>query len=205
MFVAQLQFFPGFGAVQQSHGSLLLHRAEAWEELQLRYEHGLGTPQDFVAAARCFSKLLLSESSYNHSPEDLVELVEFKSPRRSWTAPSTFSPDNHFHIYQPASDQNRLPTDDVLRALSLYLKSARGDGQSAERLGEKYLAGDGVEKSPSKAWAWFSVAALNGSRTDPEKIARLEKQFTGSEAEAGREYLRGLRADLQQVSAVIAK
>lgn len=188
---------------EQDRPVALLQRAGAWAELQMRYEHGLGTGQDFVAAARCHAKLLLTGDSYYRSPEDLVKYLEFRSPQRSWGTPMRGAPDGHAQLMGPPRDRDDVPGDDVLRALSLYLKSARADGKSAERIGDKYTTGDGVEQSSPKAWAWFSIAAQNGAVAGREQAAKLAARLGESEMAAGREYLRELRSDLEKVAAVV--
>jgi TPR repeat protein len=185
---------------EQDRPMALLRRIGAWGDLMVRYEHGLGTREDLVEAARCYSKLALSGSSYYHSPDNLADKVEFKPVQRSWGNPMMSAPDGHGQLTGPSGDSSHPPSDDVLRALSLILKAAKGDGQSAERIGEKYALGDGAEQSAVKAWAWFTVAAQNGAPKAGEKAKALSAHLTDAETTAGREYLQDLRKELKQVA-----
>jgi len=189
----------------QDRPMALLRRAGAWEDMQMRYQYGLGTAPDLIAAARCYTKLLFTGSSYYYSSADLLNYIEFKPRPRSLGTRLLLSPDDYVHVTGPSEGINHIPQDNVLRALSLYLKSVQGDAVSAERIGELYQAGNGADQSLSKAWAWFSVAGETGSSTGREKAAKLAAQISESDMASARDYLRELREDMKQVATVVRK
>jgi len=187
---------------QQETPMALLEQTSDWDALQFRYEHGLGTPRDLVMAAICFSKLLLHGTWY-YSSSDLADKVELKSPRDDSTStPLLASPDDHTQILGPPH-RSHNPSDDVLRALSLYLKSARGDGSAAHRIGSFYLKGLNAPQSTPSAWAWFKIAAQNGDASAREIISTLDKQMTADERKSAQARLAAITTDLRQVAPAV--
>jgi len=180
----------------------LLASIQNWPALQFRYEHGLGTELDLVAAARYYSKIVL-RGTWHYSPDDLIKKIEFTPPRDQQMGTSLLFPaDGHVQILGPTGSGHG-PSRDVLQMLSLYLKAARGDGLPPFRIGDFYLTGVNAPKSAPSAWAWFKVAGQNGYTPAREKIAGLEKQLTADEMQIARQRLAALTSDLQEVAAAI--
>ena len=158
----------------------LLERVGAWKDLQPRYEYGLGTERDLIMAARCFCKRLLNDS-YS-SPYGLTNLIEYKPTTGGlWTGGSIQPRDGHVTIMGPMHRLNAAASDDLLRALSEYLKAAKGEGQSALQIGDRYLSGRDVPKSSSNAWVWYTIAAKRGASEAHAKIAQAESLMTEGE------------------------
>jgi TPR repeat protein len=178
----------------------LLQRAEAWGDLIFRFEHGLGTERDLVAAARYYCHAAMSNSRF-YVQYSLADKMEFNPPKRSWGTPVIDTADGHVQIYGPSDDIEA--SDDVLRALSLYLKSATGDGSAALQIGNRYLAGQDAPKSATRAWVWFALAAQNGSTGAREKITGLESNMTGEELKAAKRLLADQIQELKKVAAAI--
>jgi TPR repeat protein len=159
----------------------LLWRSKSWEELIRRFERGLGTERDIVSAAECYCETALLNAPYywRYTLEDKIEYHPGKS-QNAWT--SFRADDDHVSIgitipYEDGSD-------DLRRALSLYLKSAKGDGRAAFQIGTRYLKGQDAPQSNTRAWAWFAIAAREGSSEAREKMKELESQMTPDELKA---------------------
>lgn len=182
----------------------LLERLDEWGELQFCYEHGLGAPRDLVRAARSYSKMLMRGTWYN-SASDLADKIEFKPPRDdSVGTPLIEAPDGHVQMFGPAH-RSHNPSDDVLRALSLYLKAATGDGLAATRIGRMYLAGQDAPKLPAQAWLWFSVASRNGSTEAETLMATAKSRMTEAEIQAAPNQLTELAQELNLVASAVRK
>jgi TPR repeat protein len=165
--------------------------------LIFRNEHGVGTERDLVVAAQYYCYAAMTGSRF-YVQFSLADKVEFHSPSRSWGTPLHDAADKHVQILGPPDDIEA--SDDVLRALSLYLKSARGDGEAAVQIGQRYLTGQDAPKSTAFAWAWFQIAAKNGSTASREKVLALEKQMTGEELKSAQARQAAITADLQRVA-----
>ena len=183
----------------------LFERAGRWKQLLLRYKHGLGTERDVIMAARAYSKLILRQGlsldgrGY-HSPEDLNDKIEFKAVTEGFAGtPVIQAADQHLYLSGPPS-RSGSPGDDVLRALSFYLKAARGDGAAAFQLGKYYETGSDAPQSALKAWAWFSIAAQNGNPAAGGKLATLAGQMNRDEMQRAQQRLASLRADLKEIA-----
>lgn len=180
----------------------LLQRARAWSDLIFRYEHGLGTERDLIAAAQYYCHAAMSNSRF-YVQYSLVDKIEFNQPKRAWGTPIIDTADKHIQIQGPLHDIEA--SDDVLRALSLYLKSANGDGQAALQIGNRYLAGQDAPKSATHAWTWFALAAQNGSTEARAKITGIESHMAGEELKTGKQLLVEQVQELNQVASAIPK
>ena len=107
--------------------------------------------------------------------------------------------DRHLTLAGPPHHLNTDTSTDVLRVLSPYLKSARGDGSAAFRIGEFYDQGRNAPRSGSLAWAWFSIAAENGNPEAPGKLSTLAGQMNEAEMQQARQRLATLQADLKEI------
>ena len=182
----------------------LLECTGAWEDLQLRYENGLGTERDLVMASRCFCERSLNERYYSPYNYDLADLIEFKPGVSRFLITRNISPrDGHVTILGPTHRSDAAASDDLLRVLSLYLKSARGDGSAAFRIGEMYENGSDTPKSASSAWVWFSIAEQNGNAEARDKIRVLEKQMSADEIKSAQNRFSSVSADLKEVAPIL--
>lgn len=178
----------------------LLHRAQAWGDLIFRNEHGVGTERDLIVAAQYYCYAAMTGSRF-HVQFSLADKVEFHPPNRSWGTPLHEVADRHVKIFGPPIDIEA--SDDLLRALSLYLKSARGDGEAAVQIGQRYLTGQDAPKSTAFAWTWFQIAAKNGSTASHERVLALEKQMTGEELKSAQARWAAITVDLQRVAPAV--
>ena len=183
----------------------LLERDHAWEDLMTRYEFGLGTAPDLVVASACYCKMILSDTR-SFSSDGLAGLAEFKPRHHIWGNRVSSVTDRHgLNIYGPPIDSNGLPDDDLARVLSLYLKSAKGDGGSARQLAGFYLNGNHAPKSAPKAWAWLTIAVQYGCADASAEKSRLETQMTPDELKAGGQFLAEYTQDLKPAAAAISR
>jgi TPR repeat protein len=178
----------------------LLERVGKWGDLQLRYEHGLGTDRDLVLAARCYCKMVIN-SKWNHSGADLAKMINYRPELGDRIGTQLVGPiDRHLTLAGPPHRVRTDASDDVLRTLSIYLKSARGDGTAAFRIGEDYEKGLNTPKSGRSAWAWFNVAAQHGNADAREKLAASAHQMNRDELQEAQKWLASLQADLKEIA-----
>lgn len=183
----------------------LFEQAGSWKQLMLRYKQGLGTERDVIMAARAYSKLILGrgrslDGRKYHSPGDLNDKIEFKPVTEgSVGTPIIQGADRHLYMSGPPS-RSGSPGDDVLQALSVYLKAARGDGAAAMQLGRHYETGRDAPQSAPKAWAWFSLAAQNGNAEAGGKLAALAGLMSRDERQAAQQQWASLQADLKEIA-----
>jgi len=178
----------------------LLKRAGAWGVLVFRYEYGLGTERDLVAAARCYCRAALSGGEYRPS---LADKIEFHPSKRQMSCTLITPSDNHLQIYGPLHESGSDPTDNLLRALSLYLKAAKGDGPAAMQIGQRYLTGEDAPRDPLQAWLWVSIAARNRQAGASEKLPAIESRLTEPELKVARDGLPELIQELALAAAAV--
>ncbi len=186
---------------EQDRPMQLLERAGALGDLIFRYEYGLGTKRDMVAVAKCYCHASTNESLY-YSPDWLANKIEFKPTKRVLGMSMAYG-DGHVQIYGPLQESSSEPTDEALRFLSLYLKSALGDSQSALEIANCYLAGQDVPGSMTNAWIWFTLAAQNGSTAAPAKLTEIESRMSADELTKAKRQLPDLIRELNPVAASV--
>lgn len=163
----------------------ILQRIHAWEDLIFRFEHGLGTDRDLIVAAQYYCQQTLAQSN----KMSLAAYLEFHPNPPPATFRNITPSDGHARIIcgpRPANDQ---ASDEVLRAVSLYLKSARGETPAALQIARRYQTGQDAPRSVSRAWAWFTIAGRNGSAEAQTIATKLESQMSRDELAAARKYL----------------
>jgi uncharacterized protein len=155
----------------------LLRRSKSWDELISRYEAGLGTERDLTAAAECYCEGALESWRFT-----LADKIDFHpgTPTHTMTEIQSFD-ERQIQVQIPYVDGS----DDLRHALSLYLKSAKGDGPAAWQIGNRYLKGQDAPQSNARAWAWFTIAAQNGSAESRANLKELESHLTPEELKAG--------------------
>ena len=125
----------------------LLWRCKSWDNLIFRHETGLGTERDFVAAAECYCEAAMSNAQY-YWRYSLWDKIEFHPGKPQSAVRPSWAPDGH-HVQIQLPVPYEDGSDDLRRALSLYLKSAKGDGQAALQIGNRYLAGQDAPPIPN--------------------------------------------------------
>jgi uncharacterized protein len=174
----------------------LLERARVHSEVIFRYEYGLGTERDLVAAARWHCRAALAGAYIS-----LADEIEFRPTKQPMGSPIVGPADGHVLIYRPYG--SGYPSEGLLRVVSLYLKSSMGDGPSALQIGERYWAGQDVPQSMSNAWLWFTLAAQHGNSGAPARIAQTERRMTESELKQANQQLSGVIQELNTVAATL--
>lgn len=174
----------------------LLRRSKSWEELIRRYEAGWGTDRDLIAAAECYCEGAVESWSLT-----LVDKTDFHpgTSTHTMTGIQSFD-DRQIQIQIPYVDGS----DDLRRALSLYLKSAKGDGAAALQIGNRYRKGQDAPQSNARAWAWFTIAAQHGSAEARANLKELESRMTPEELKAGNEERTREAQQLSRFAATVA-
>jgi len=154
----------------------LLRRSKSWDELISRYEAGFGTDRDLMAAAECYCEYALESWRIT-----LADKIEFHpgTPTQTWSGIQSFD-DRQIQVQIPYVDGS----DDLRHALSLYLKSAQGDGSAALQIGNRYLKGQDAPQSNWRAWAWFTIAAQHGSSEAGRQLKDLESRMAPEDLKA---------------------
>lgn len=136
-----------------------------YDRLIFRCEHGIGTPQDLVAATEWYIRAAL-DGAFNFSLEDKLD---------DSLAGSRFD----YHLSGPLS-----------KMLADYLKAAQPKGgTNALRIAERFVAGRDVPVSQIKAWVWFNLAAQRGAGEGAARCRAIEQKLPPAElAEARKQY-----------------
>lgn len=173
----------------------LYQRAGAYDDLRLRYEYGLGTLPDAVAAAHwCCRNALAFDDAYCF--DDHLDL----KPQKWVRGGSIVYPfDRHLQIVNPP--RSTYPREETLRLASLWLKSSRGDGDAARRLGELYVAGRNTPVSMVDAWLWFTLARDRGAANSPSTLSTIEARMSDRELADAKQRLPGMRQELADLAA----
>ncbi len=155
----------------------LLRRSKSWDELIRRYEAGFGTDRDLMAAAECYCEYALGSWRMT-----LADKIDFHpgTPTQTWGGTESFD-DRQIQTQIPYVDGS----DDLRHALSLYLKSAQGDGAAALQIGNRYLKGQDAPQSNTHAWAWFTIASQNGSAEARANLKNLESHMAPEDLKSG--------------------
>jgi uncharacterized protein len=172
----------------------LYERAHDYSHLILRYRYGMGTDRDMIAVARCYVSLANDPKSWFWSPEELVKRIPFK-PGKQFVGMRI----EDGYYWPPEED---IPNEDM-RFLSLYLKSALGDGQSALEIANCYLVGKDVPKSAPNAWLWLTLAGQNGSSEGTVQLRRLEPQMDSDATGQARKKLPSFLQELNKVGGLL--
>ncbi len=162
--------------------------AEAYENLILRYEHGIGTERDLLAAVEWQCQAAMTDLGvYSLAEPNLAA-----SPRSGGVS-STGEPGRTI-IAVTIPDSNGR-SEEFVRMLSLYLKASKGSGSAAAQIGDACLAGFDIPKSPMKAWLWFSVAGHDAA----DRLAHCESVMSSEELEQAKLKLPEFRKQLNEI------
>jgi hypothetical protein len=152
--------------------------AEAYGSLILRYEYGIGTERDVLAAVQWQCRAALAGiGDFPLSPP------ESRGPRPIGFAYTGMPGRTIIAVSVPDSSGR---TDAFRSILVLYLKAAHGDASAAKQLGDVCLDGVETPKSSRQAWLWFSLAAQNGDSAAGIALSRCEIAMTVEELNAAK-------------------
>lgn len=166
----------------------------AYRAIFFRYQYGLGTARDLIAAAQWYCRGALAGGWFF----SLEKKEEFHPQVRVGEA-STSTPDSHGWISLILPQKE---SDDLLRVLRLYLRVARAnDGAAAMQFGERYLTGRESPSDAVKAWTWFKVAKEKGVPEASARILAAEAHLTSEQRREANQTLVELKADLQRLAA----
>lgn len=165
-----------------------------YDDIVFRYQNGLGTDRDLVAAAQWYCRAALAGMA-NHSLEDKFDRTP---PKSGLTGDFTSSPDRNGGFVRSGGG-----SDQLLRALSIYLKASLKNADALMQIGNMYFAGKDAPKSSAKAWLWFTLADQNGSSDARVKISEAEARMSGDELKEAKQLLPDLIQELNKVATVI--
>jgi uncharacterized protein len=168
----------------------------AYDGILFRYQYGVGTERDLVAAAEWYCRAaadgVLDYSLENKLAPDVPSSASGRgssfggSPERRGIA-----------IRQPDAGGESEPFGQVLSA---YLRAVRSDPTSLADIGNRYVTGRGVPRNPINAWLWLTLAQEHGAREVGPAIAASEAQMTAAERGEARRLLARLIDTLNEVS-----
>jgi TPR repeat protein len=126
--------------------------SEAYESLILRYERGVGTDPDLLAAVEYQCRAALAGMGNYSLAEPRMEA----SARSRIMGSYTGEPGRSIIAVTIPDCLGR--TSAFTEMLSLYLRAAKGDYLAATQIGRDYLTGQDVPTSRVKAWLWLTLA-----------------------------------------------
>lgn len=170
----------------------------AYNEIIFRFQYGLGTQRDLIAAAHWYCRAALAGME-GYSLGDKVEVGHaLKRPLAVYSGSSDRS-----WVLIRSPDAGKF-SDEFLRVLCLYLQAAELKKPTASlQIAELYAAGRDVPKNPAKAWLWFTIAAQNGSADAHARIVEIESRMTSDELKEARQLLPGFVEELKQVASAM--
>jgi TPR repeat protein len=170
---------------------------EACEELIIRYQYGIGTPRDLVAAATWYCRGVAA-GNYDYSLKDKVDYST--STRRAISGWRGLPARNGIMLIETPGGFG--PAEPLSRVLSLYLKSSRPDDtESPLRIAELYEQGREVPPSLVRAWAWYDLAAARSSaKAAGDQRDRLARSMNQVEQAESKRIVRELKTQLAAVA-----
>lgn len=172
--------------------------AEAFDQIICRYEFGVGTRRDILAAAEWYCEAAMKGIA-GYTLADKVELDAPKGPPPGGYGLISAERSYIFGVLPNRWDRR----DPIYAALSLYLKAVQGDSSAMMQIGGLYLTGDDVPKNPAKAWVWFSFAAQKGAKEAGANISKAALGMSATESGQSEQMLRDLIQKSNRVSAAI--
>ena len=136
--------------------------ADACDALASRYQTGLGTDRDLIAACGWYCRgAIAAPRSHPVKGEGVPRPADSTQSRDAYTA-----------------------------AWMLYLKGAGlNDPGALMQIGGMYLIGQDVPRSEVKAWPWFKLAAERGATEARAKITELETHMSKEDLEEAEQLL----------------
>jgi hypothetical protein len=169
---------------------------EACAELVTRYQYGIGTPRDLVAAAEWYCRGTAA-GIYDFSLKDKVDYLT--STPRAMSGGRGLPGRNGIMLIETPGGFG--PSEPLSRVLSLYLKSSRSNNaESPLRIAELYVQGREVPKSPVRAWAWYELATQAGAKEALAQRNRLAQSMSPAEQAEAKEIVRALKTQLAAVA-----
>ena len=171
---------------------------EAYDSLIFRYEYGIGTERDIIAAVQWYCRAAAAGME-GYTIEDKIEVGPQKfRPIGSYTG------DSERRLIAISRPDPGGRSDRFLSALSRYLKAASSNNHDGlMEIGDMYLAGQDAPRNTVKAWLWFSLAAQNGVSAARSKISQAETRMTESELKEAKQLLPGLVQELNTIAAAL--
>lgn len=163
---------------------------DTFEGLIVRFEYGIGTERDVVVAVEWHCRAALA----GVSRFQLAKTPLAQSPL------GNFTEDSECPKISVAIPDGLGRSEAFVSMLAHYLKAARGDEASALLIGNRYLLGQDIAQSPTKAWLWFTFAARHGSATATESLTRCESSMTSAQLAAAKSRLAQFLELLEAVS-----
>ncbi len=154
-------------AIEQVKREAALGNAQAQYELGLMFATGNGVPQDPGVAAQW---LIKSARQGDARAQYQLGLI-YDQGKGIPPDPAQAS-----LWYQQAAHQNHLNAQFALASIAMEQKNyeqamqwyeqaaLQGDSEAQYHIGQLYLDGKGVERSLIHAYAWFSIAAMDGTQ-----------------------------------------
>jgi TPR repeat protein len=88
---------------------------------------------------------------------------------------------------------------DYMPAIQLFRPlAAKGNAKAQHLIGVMYHKGEGVVRSPVRAFAWFSLAAAHGDSDARAKLAEVSKAMTSDELSQAKDMAQACEASNYQ-------
>jgi len=171
----------------------------AYDGILFRYQYGVGTERDLVAAAEVYCRAA-EEGVWEYS---LADKLVPQAPRSKQDKGGHFAGSaEHSWISIRMPDFGPM-SDEARYVLSVYLQAAQSNPASLAEIGGRYVTGRGVPRNQTNAWLWLTLAQQQGAAEVRPTIAAIEAPRTPTEVGAMRQALPKLVQALSDVSRAV--
>jgi TPR repeat protein len=168
----------------------------ACDEIRFRHEHGIGTPEDLVAASEWYSRAVLAGDLQSNFDGKLPG----SRPSGQAVGEAMTGMDVGHRYLMISGIPGSAPCERMRRVLGEYLSAAYPqDATNALRIAERFTSGADVPKDAVRAWVWFNLAASRHSSEAVAKRDEIGKALTPAELTDARKQAKELAALLEQV------
>jgi len=167
----------------------------AYESLVFRYEYGVGTERDLIAAVQWYCRGVLA----GMDGFSIADKVEIGPAKQRYLASYGGDPERSLiAVSAPDAGGN---SDRFFMVLSEYLKAASSKNRDGLlQIGDRYLAGQDTPRNSVKAWLWFSLASNSGVPGSNARLLEMKSQMTENELRQANELLPALAQELKTIA-----
>ena len=173
----------------------------AYDGIFFRYQYGVGTERDLVAAAEVYCHAA-EEGVWEYS---LADKLEPGAPRSKPDKGGSFTGSPELSWIAVRNPDLGGMSDESRQVLSVYLKAAKSNPASLADIGGRYLTGRGVLKNQTNAWLWLTLALQHGAAEARPTIVAIETHMTPAELEEAKRSLPKLVQTLSIVSRTVGE
>jgi uncharacterized protein len=167
----------------------------AYETLVFRYEYGVGTERDIIAAVQWYCRGAIA--GIEGFP--IEQEVEIGPARQPYLASYGSDPERSMIVVcAPDAGGN---SDRFFSVLSEYLQAASSKNHvGLLQIGDLYVNGQDTPKNAIKAWLWFALASTNEVPGANVRLSNIESHMTEKELGEAKEFLPRFAQELKAIA-----